>query len=123
MKTETKVIKGRQGIARNRHTPLCLGLLLALSPLAAAVADARKDGETELPDMVISGESTSATQPPGVTTLGKVPLKPRELPQSASVIDHERLEQQNLFSLDEAMQQATGVTVQPFQLLTTAYYV
>lgn len=123
MKTEAKVIKGRQGIARNRHTPLCLGLLLALSPLAAAVADARKDGETELPDMVISGESTSATQPPGVTTLGKVPLKPRELPQSASVIDHERLEQQNLFSLDEAMQQATGVTVQPFQLLTTAYYV
>ncbi|HDY5951550.1 TPA: Fe(3+)-pyochelin receptor FptA [Pseudomonas aeruginosa] len=123
MKTETKVIKGRQGIARNRHTPLCLGMLLALSPLAAAVADARKDGETELPDMVISGESTSATQPPGVTTLGKVPLKPRELPQSASVIDHERLEQQNLFSLDEAMQQATGVTVQPFQLLTTAYYV
>ncbi|HFT7948119.1 Fe(3+)-pyochelin receptor FptA [Pseudomonas aeruginosa] len=123
MKTETKVIKGRQGIARNRHTPLCLGLLLALSPLAAAVADARKDGETELPDMVISGESTSATQSPGVTTLGKVPLKPRELPQSASVIDHERLEQQNLFSLDEAMQQATGVTVQPFQLLTTAYYV
>lgn len=123
MKTETKVIKGRQGIARNRHTPLCLGLLLALSPLAAAVADARKDGETELPDMVISGESTSATQPPGVTTLGKVPLKPRELPQSASVIDHERLEQQNLFSLDEAMQQAAGVTVQPFQLLTTAYYV
>ncbi|MDX3923169.1 Fe(3+)-pyochelin receptor FptA [Pseudomonas aeruginosa] len=123
MKTETKVIKGRQGIARNRHTPLCLGLLLALSPLAAAVADARKDGETELPDMVISGESTSATQPPGGTTLGKVPLKPRELPQSASVIDHERLEQQNLFSLDEAMQQATGVTVQPFQLLTTAYYV
>lgn len=123
MKTETKVIKGRQGIARNRHTPLCLGLLLALSPLAAAVADARKDGETELPDMVISGESTSATQPPGVTTLGKVPLKPRELPQSASVIDHERLEQQNLFSLDAAMQQATGVTVQPFQLLTTAYCV
>jgi outer membrane receptor for ferric coprogen and ferric-rhodotorulic acid len=40
-----------------------------------------------------------------------------------SVIDHERIEQQNLFSLDEVMQQATGVTVQPFQLLTTAYYV
>ncbi len=118
--------EGDQGTPGHRPQsahPLCLGLLLALSPLAAAVADARKDGETELPDMVISGESTSATQPPGVTTLGKVPLKPRELPQSASVIDHERLEQQNLFSLDEAMQQATGVTVQPFQLLTTAYYV
>lgn len=123
MKTETKVNKGRQGIAPTRHAPLCLGLLLALSPLAMAVADARKDGETELPDMVISGEGTSASQPPGVTTLGKMPLKPREIPQSASVIDRERLEQQNLFSLDEAMQQATGVTVQPFRLLTTAYYV
>ncbi|KSF78355.1 Fe(3+)-pyochelin receptor FptA [Pseudomonas paraeruginosa] len=123
MKTETKVNKGRQGIAPTRHAPLCLGLLLALSPLAMAVADARKDGETELPDMVISGEGTSASQPPGVTTLGKMPLKPREIPQSASVIDRERLEQQNLFSLDEAMQQATGVIVQPFQLLTTAYYV
>ncbi|MFK0894847.1 Fe(3+)-pyochelin receptor FptA [Pseudomonas paraeruginosa] len=123
MKTETKVNKGRQGIAPTRHAPLCLGLLLALSPLAMAVADARKDGETELPDMVISGEGTSASQPPGVTTLGKMPLKPREIPQSASVIDRERLEQQNLFSLDEAMQQATGVTVQPFQRLTTAYYV
>ncbi|HCF2415196.1 Fe(3+)-pyochelin receptor FptA [Pseudomonas paraeruginosa] len=123
MKTKTKVKKGRQGIAPTRHAPLCLGLLLALSPLAMAVADARKDGETELPDMVISGEGTSASQPPGVTTLGKMPLKPREIPQSASVIDRERLEQQNLFSLDEAMQQATGVTVQPFQLLTTAYYV
>ncbi|MFU4562212.1 Fe(3+)-pyochelin receptor FptA [Pseudomonas paraeruginosa] len=123
MKTKTKVKKGRQGIAPTRHAPLCLGLLLALSPLAMAVADARKDGETELPDMVISGEGTSASQPPGVTTLGKMPLKPREIPQSASVIDRERLEQQNLFSLDEAMQQATGVTVQPFRLLTTAYYV
>ncbi|MGC3356701.1 TonB-dependent receptor plug domain-containing protein, partial [Pseudomonas aeruginosa] len=51
------------------------------------------------------------------------PLKRRELPQTSSVIDHVRLEQQNLFSLDEAMQQASGVTVQPFQLLTTAYYV
>ncbi|MGV8488873.1 TonB-dependent siderophore receptor, partial [Pseudomonas aeruginosa] len=86
--------------------------------LEAAVADARKAGETELPEMVISGARTSATQPPGVTTLGKVPLKPRELPPSARVITHERLEQQNLFSLDEAMQPATGVTVQPFQLLT-----
>ena len=43
MKTETKVIKGRQGIARNRHTPLCLGLLLALhfTPLSAWLDDVR----------------------------------------------------------------------------------
>ena len=122
MKTETKVIKGRQGIARNRHT-------VVPGPAAGAEsagrgrgrrAQGRRDGTAGHGDQRRKHVRHPAA---GVTTLGKVPLKPRELPQSASVIDHERLEQQNLFSLDEAMQQATGVTVQPFQLLTTAYYV
>lgn len=123
MKIETKLSKECQGFTRTRQALLCQGLLLALSPLAQVMADAPKKGETVLPDMEIIGESISATQQPGVTTLAKMPLKPREIPQSASVIDHERIEQQNLFSLEEAMQQATGVTVQPFQQLTTAYYV
>lgn len=93
-------------------------LVLGLSPLAQAIAT------VQLPDIKVAGDDTSGeVTPPGVTTIGKLPLKLRETPQSVSVIDHERIEQQNLFSLDEVMQQATGVTVQPFQLLTTAYYV
>ncbi|MFL1562546.1 TonB-dependent siderophore receptor [Pseudomonas sp. O64] len=93
-------------------------LVLGLSPLAQAIA-AVQLGNVEIAGEDISGDVTS----PGVTSIGKLPLKLRETPQSVSVIDHERIEQQNLFSLDEVMQQATGVTVQPFQLLTTAYYV
>lgn len=36
---------------------LCLGLLLVLSLLVVVVVDVCKDGEMELLDMVISGES------------------------------------------------------------------
>lgn len=123
MKMEAKVNNECQGIARSRHAPLCLGFLLVLSPLTMALADARKDAEVVLPDITVNGERASASQPPGVTTFSKFALRPREIPQSVSVIERERLEQQNLFSLDEAMQQATGVTVQPWESMTTAYYV
>src|SRR3989344_3292816 len=109
--------KAGRGFQRN-GAQLGMVLVLGLSPLAQAIAT------VQLPDIKVAGDDTSGeVTPPGVTTIGKLPLKLRETPQSVSVIDHERIEQQNLFSLDEVMQQATGVAVQPFQLLTTAYYV
>ncbi|WP_433884468.1 TonB-dependent siderophore receptor [Pseudomonas vranovensis] len=99
-------------------------LVLGLNPLALAIAAENGTGTLQLGNIEITGkDSASSVTAPGVTTIGKMPLKLRETPQSVSVIDRERIEQQNLFSLDEVMQQATGVTVQPFQLLTTAYYV
>ncbi|WP_249744429.1 TonB-dependent siderophore receptor [Pseudomonas sp. SORT22] len=103
---------------------LAMVLVLGLNPLALAIAAENGNGTLQLGNIEIIGkDSASSVTAPGVTTIGKMPLKLRETPQSVSVIDHERIEQQNLFSLDEVMQQATGVTVQPFQLLTTAYYV
>lgn len=53
----------------------------------------------------------------------KIPLQPREIPQSASVIDELRIEQQGLVDLDDVMKQATGVIVQPYTNLTTNYSV
>ncbi|SDQ65605.1 outer-membrane receptor for ferric coprogen and ferric-rhodotorulic acid [Pseudomonas sp. UC 17F4] len=103
---------------------LAMVLVLGLNPLALAIAAENGNGTLQLGNIEITGkDSASSVTAPGVTTIGKMPLKLRETPQSVSVIGHERIEQQNLFSLDEVMQQATGVTVQPFQLLTTAYYV
>ncbi|MDH0303287.1 MULTISPECIES: TonB-dependent siderophore receptor [unclassified Pseudomonas] len=117
------VVKSRRGGPRSR-AHLGMVLVLGLNPLAQAIAEQSANTALQLGNIEITGKDASATvTPPGVTTLGKMPLKLRETPQSVSVIDRERIEQQNLFSLDEVMQQATGVTVQPFQLLTTAYYV
>ncbi|MGE7955563.1 TonB-dependent siderophore receptor [Pseudomonas sp. NPDC089530] len=116
-------VKAGAGSRRGR-THLGMVLVLGLNPLAMAVAAQDDSGTLQLGNIEIAGEDTSAGAiAPGVTTIGKLPLKLRETPQSVSVMDRERIEQQNLFSLDEVMQQATGVTVQPFQLLTTAYYV
>ncbi|QVM98999.1 TonB-dependent siderophore receptor [Pseudomonas sp. SORT22] len=113
---------GRMGQRSRAH--LAMVLVLGLNPLALAIAAENGNGTLQLGNIEIIGkDSASSVTAPGVTTIGKMPLKLRETPQSVSVIDHERIEQQNLFSLDEVMQQATGVTVQPFQLLTTAYYV
>ena len=112
----------RSGQRSRAH--LAMVLVLGLNPLALAIAAENGNGTLQLGNIEINGkDSASSVSAPGVTTIGKMPLKLRETPQSVSVIDRERIEQQNLFSLDEVMQQATGVTVQPFQLLTTAYYV
>lgn len=46
----------------------------------------------------------------------------KETPQSITIVDQERMQEQNLRTLDEVMQQAPGITVQPYQQLTTAYY-
>ena len=67
--------------------------------------------------------SRGVADDPSVATVGKMPLALREIPQSVSVTTRERIDQQNLFSLDEVMQQSAGVTVQPYVLLTTAYFV
>ncbi|MET5021225.1 TonB-dependent receptor plug domain-containing protein, partial [Burkholderia pseudomallei] len=63
-----------------------------------------------------------AAEDPSVETVGNMPLALREIAQSVSVTTRERIEQQNLFSLDDVMQQSAGVTVQQYVLLTTAYF-
>jgi outer membrane receptor for ferric coprogen and ferric-rhodotorulic acid len=98
-------------------------LALGLSPLTQAIAEQNTGDAVQLSNIEVAGEDASDdVTPQNETTVGKLPLKLREIPQSVSVIDHEGIEQQNLFSLEEVMKQATGVAVQPYQLLTTAYY-
>ncbi|MGP9652839.1 TonB-dependent siderophore receptor [Halomonas sp. AOP35-4E-18] len=76
-----------------------------------------------LPAIQVQGTMQSGPQSLKGATLSKMALDNREIAQSVSVIDRERIEQQSLADLDDVMQQATGVTVQPFQNLTTQYYV
>ena len=88
--------------------------------LMLAAGPALADDTATLPAVTVSGEgAATATNTP---SLGKLPLTLRETPQSVTIIGQEQMKQQNLQSLDEVMQHATGITVQPYQLLTTAYY-
>ncbi|WP_431825342.1 TonB-dependent siderophore receptor [Burkholderia sp. F1] len=90
-------------------------------------ADVRKQAAAgpdggELKAISVSA-SKEAADDPAIATIGRMPLALREIPQSVSVTTRERIDEQNLFSLDEVMQQSAGVTVQPYVLLTTAYFV
>ncbi|WP_431189360.1 TonB-dependent siderophore receptor [Achromobacter spanius] len=75
-----------------------------------------------LPAVTVSGDSVGQGVGQEAPTLAKLPLTVREIPQSVTVIGLEQMREQNLQSLDDVMQHATGITVQPYQLLTTAYY-
>lgn len=59
----------------------------------------------------------------GETMLSKMPLKPRQIPQSVSVIDKERIQQQDMKTLNDALAQSTGVTTVPDMHYTSAFYV
>lgn len=72
----------------------------------------------DLPGIVVTATSSGNPQP----SLAKLPMSIQETPQSVSVISKKVLEQQNSTELEEAMNHATGIIVQPFVLLTTAYY-
>lgn len=99
-------------------------LLYALCGTGALAQDA--PAKTDVKEDTLTVTASAAARDdyvaPGVTTLGKISLKPREVAQSVSVIDRQQMEQQNLTSLDAVMTRATGVTSAPFVLLTTAWY-
>ncbi|KNE29385.1 amino acid ABC transporter substrate-binding protein [Achromobacter spanius] len=86
--------------------------------MAMAASAVWAEEAPSLPAVTVSGDGVGQEAP----TLAKLPLTVREIPQSVTVIGLEQMREQNLQSLDDVMQHATGITVQPYQLLTTAYY-
>ena len=57
-----------------------------------------------------------------VSTVGKIPLSPREIPQSVSTLTSQRIRDQSLTTVDEAMKQVTGVTVISNDTTQSQYY-
>lgn len=63
----------------------------------------------DLPAQTVTGEQDDETL---VTVGSKTPLKLREVPQTVNVVGQQRIEEQNLYTLEQAMKQVGGVTVQ-----------
>lgn len=83
---------------------------------AAALDADQTAGTSTLPSVTVIGTSERGT------SVTKLPQSVKDIPQSVTVIDKGRMEEQNLRTLDDVMQQSPGVTVQPYTLLTTGYY-
>ncbi|HLD67080.1 MAG TPA: TonB-dependent siderophore receptor [Pseudomonas sp.] len=92
---------------------------LACSCAAWAEEQATQAGTLDLPAQTISGKHIDEAV---VTAGSKVPLKLREVAQTVNVVGQERIEKQNLYTLEQAMKQVGGVTVQRIDANRTTYF-
>ncbi|SDH66216.1 outer-membrane receptor for ferric coprogen and ferric-rhodotorulic acid [Pseudomonas flavescens] len=103
------------------------GLLAGLSgPLLAQSLEDEDTAPTSLPTLTVWGqgqsEDTDAYAAQRTTVASKLPVAPREIPQSVSVITRQRIEDQNLNTLEDALRQTPGVTVIPNDTAQSQYW-
>ncbi len=61
-----------------------------------------------LPTIVIAAEKEQSYKAPTATVASKLPLSPREIPQSISVLTRQQMDDQNMVTIWDAMTQMTG---------------
>jgi outer membrane receptor for ferric coprogen and ferric-rhodotorulic acid len=88
------------------------GVIYALLALTWGTPAAWAQTEnTETPVVLEPVDVTGERYLSEVSVGGKEAVKPREIPQSVSVITKERIEDQGLVTLEDALRQITGITV------------
>ncbi|WP_254622212.1 TonB-dependent receptor plug domain-containing protein [Stenotrophomonas sp. GbtcB23] len=112
------------GAPRRTTLALCLALAATAPSLAQAQSVATPDGDTpkttEL-DKVMVTQRTEGYQVYGTNTATKLPLTLRETPQSLTVFTRQRIEDFNLITIAEVLQQTPGVTVQSYDSNRTLF--
>jgi outer-membrane receptor for ferric coprogen and ferric-rhodotorulic acid len=104
--------------ARVQNRLLVPFMLTGIACSGASWAEEQVDS-LDLPAQTITGKQDDQTL---VTAGSKVPLKLREVPQTVNVVGQERIEEQNLYTLEQAMKQVGGVTVQRIDANRTTYF-
>jgi len=92
--------------------------------LAALAADVQAQESFQLPSMTVTSElpdDSGSYAPSSIAVGSKINVSPLEVPQSVSVITQQRIEDQNLITIGDALNEVTGVTVSPWDSLTTQY--
>lgn len=99
----------------------------ALSALALLGADAwAEERATRLPDIRINahqqGVDNGSYKAETVAVGSKVALDPVDVPQSVSVVTRTRMDDQNLLTIGDVLNEVTGVSVAPWDSITQQYY-
>lgn len=94
-----------------------------LSGLALLASETHAENTAQLPSMTIRAtqEDPSSYAPSAVSVASKIAVSPLEVPQSVSVITRQRILDQNLLTIGDALNEVTGVTVTPWDSLTDQY--
>ena len=87
-----------------------LSVLLGAWPLAAVADEAQADTATTVRSVLVDG-SRGAYAPPPVSIGGKEPVSVLDVPNTVSVITRQRIEDQNLVTMVDALAQVSGVYV------------
>lgn len=106
-----------------------IGNALAADPVTTdtpAIQPVSTDSEgTNLRGITVWGqartEDTTSYTAQEATVASKLPVALKDIPQSVSVVTRQRIEDQNLTTLEDALQQVTGVTVTPNGTDTSQY--
>jgi outer membrane receptor for ferric coprogen and ferric-rhodotorulic acid len=132
MRPAASVLVMRHDTIRSTRFHAALNAALAgilLIPAAAALAQASQDRVHVLSatTVVAPAEESASTEhtrsyTSGKATIGKGEQDVKDIPQSTSVITRQRLDDQNLRTLDQALEQATGITVQDENNFQRRYY-
>ncbi len=99
------------------HTTTLLCLLALLAPALQAQTD---NEAVVLAPVEVSG--TRDLAPPPAVASTRLPLAPRETPQSVSIVSRERIELENLFSVDDVLRNVTGVHVSFYDTERPLYF-
>jgi outer-membrane receptor for ferric coprogen and ferric-rhodotorulic acid len=105
-------------------------LMCAVAPALAGAAEpsSQPADSGTLPRIRAEATLDSTTEGTGSYTSGatsvasKIPQSARETPQSVSVITQQRIKDQNLLTLDQALAQSTGITVSNTGLSNSAFF-
>jgi len=99
-------------LIRLHLTAALLGAPLFAVPALAETEDQTSAHRGEITVTAIREDDSYA--PKKATVAGKAPADILEIPQSVSVVTREQIEDRNFFTIGEALQQVTGITVMPF---------
>ena len=107
---------------------LCSRALFTLAaPLAATAQNqadaldvAEKEQQSRIDDILVTGRS-EGYQTGETNTATKLPLSLRETPQSVTVFTRQRIEDFNLITIADVLEQTPGVTVQSYDSNRTRF--
>lgn len=109
-------------LPRRRLTRALLAACCALGAGAAAAQPADADEATTLDRMVVKGERAEGYSVRRTSAGTRFTLAPREIPQSVSIISHERIQDQNLDDILDVLANTTGVSSTQSDTERTEFY-
>ncbi|WP_411852148.1 ferric-rhodotorulic acid/ferric-coprogen receptor FhuE [Stenotrophomonas sp. LGBM10] len=116
----------RSSVVMPRHLPqrrLSQALFAALCALSAAPALAQDAVDaTTLDKVVVKGERAEGYSVRRTSAGTRFDLAPREIPQSVSIISHQRIEDQNLDDIIDVLANTTGVSSTQSDTERTEFY-